>query len=65
MGRPKKEVTKAAQLGIRVDPPLMKEIDDLVALLQERTPGMEVTRSDAMRVAIIEGIAVLRRKGKR
>ena len=65
MGRPKKEVTKAAQLGIRVDPPLLREIDELVALLQERTPGMEVTRSDAMRVAILEGITVLKRKGRR
>lgn len=55
-GRPKlqQKDKKSQQVAVRMPMSLIKRIDAFAADLQQKTPGMHITRADAIRV-IIEG----------
>jgi len=54
-GRPKK-ASAMEVLAVRMPPEILKEIDDYVELLQTELPGIAVSRADAVRQLVLEGL---------
>lgn len=65
MGRPRKEQTMQP-LSLRLPEQLVQKVDGCASRLQEETPLLEVTRTDALRYLIQLGLAEFdKRKQKR
>ena len=55
VGRPRKEQTMQV-VSLRLPDALVRRVDQLAARLQEDTPLLEVTRTDALRYLILVGL---------
>ena len=62
MGRRPSETPKAIHLGIRVDSEMIHAIDLEIAEIQHERPGLNINRSDVVRMWITEAI---QRRAKR
>jgi len=58
-GRIGRDAGPTEQIAVRLTPPVLKALDELRAKLSQ--PGLEITRADAVRVALEKGLEVLRR----
>lgn len=59
--RPMARDTKGKFLMVRSDEAFLRQIDEeLVPLVEERCPGMKITRSDAVRYAIAKALAAMK-----
>lgn len=56
MGRKTSDDPKATTLGIRVTADQLAAIDDAIAEIKREHPGLELTRSDVVRMWINEAI---------
>ncbi len=53
------------QLTVRLDTDIIASLDDIAAKMQKTSPpGMKLTRTDALRTAIIEGVKVMQAQGR-
>jgi hypothetical protein len=60
VGRPKKEgAGKAVHLGFRGDAALTARIDGIAAAMTEKLGGVEVSRSQVLKLLVINGLAPL------
>lgn len=58
-----KEPQEKSQLAIRLEAELIKRLDAVAERLSR--PGLTVTRTDAVRVALLTGLEAIEREGKR
>lgn len=56
--------SKPDNLQVRVAPEVLERLDRLAAMLNERTPGLDLNRSDVARVCVVTGIAAEEEKLK-
>lgn len=53
------------QLTVRLDLDIIASLDDVASKMRKTAPpGMRLTRTDALRTAIIEGVKVLQAQGR-
>jgi hypothetical protein len=50
-----KPSNKTSQIPVRVDPEVIARLDAVAAKLSR--PGLELSRTDAVRIALLEGLA--------
>jgi len=49
-------MAETKQMAIRMDLDIITRLDQVVSRLEERTPGLKVSRADAVRVMLVRGM---------
>jgi hypothetical protein len=49
-------MAETKQMAIRMDLDIIARLDQVVSRLEERTPGLKVSRADAVRVMLVRGM---------